>query len=348
MLNVTIEPAFFAPPFETRTREMVLSYVDSLLAWKNVQDAGHVALCVSERTSEALLLSKSYPLRPWLRELLAEARVIEYDANTIAVVAETILGRALSLEQAIRVTDLLAEDLLMTPNLAHDQLPPEIRAATERVVLMLAIVRAFGTDASAKANGIVIRESRNVPVVSIRGLVTILEHSRADLEQLSDLPKIFEGSSIICANFHDYLMALDEYILWQIAESGEEIELAIKAAQYKARASRGELTAWERLPRFRQHARFIDSLKACGTQADVSLGRSCLRAISEALDGRQMAATHVLRTGQGANDPPVMRGADVAWRRDIDYEYHLHYWICGGGELEFSCIVSHNDFGIHG
>jgi hypothetical protein len=347
MLSVTIEPGFFAPPFGARTRETVQNYVDSLLAWKGVLDSGHVFVHVSERTSEALLLSNSYPLRPWLRALLAEARVVEYDANTIAIVAETVLARSASLEEAIRVTDLLAEDLRMTPSLVYEDAPEEIRAATERVVLMLAIVRAFGTDAIALTNGIVIRETRNVPEVNIRAVITILEHTRTDLGEMGDLPKAFEGRSIICPSFHDYLMALDECTLWRLAKSDAEMEIAIKTSHYKGRALRGELTAWEALPTFRLNAKFLRSVKACRAQEDAALGRSSLRAISETIDGLQMAATHILRTGEGPNDPPITRGVDHAWRRDVDHEYHLHYWLCGDGQLELSCIVRHNTFEIN-
>lgn len=33
-------------------------------------------------------------------------------------------------------------------------------------------------------------------------------------------------------------------------------------------------------------------------------------------------------------------------RRDIDDEYHLHYWQCRNGAVEIASIVVHNDFSI--
>ena len=55
--------------------------------------------------------SNCYPLRPWLADLLRETRFVEFDANTIASFAETLIGRSESLEKAVRITDLLSEQV---------------------------------------------------------------------------------------------------------------------------------------------------------------------------------------------------------------------------------------------
>ena len=71
-----------------------------------------------------------------------------------------------------------------------------------------------------------------------------------------------------------------------------------------------------------------------------------LRAIVETLEHTSMADSHALRTGPGAEDPQRMRGGDKAMRRDIDYEYHLHYWQFADGTVEIASVVVHNDFSI--
>ena len=80
-------------------------------------------------------------------------------------------------------------------------------------------------------------------------------------------------------------------------------------------------------------------------QAD-SFAAKVLRSIIDTLEGLNMRATHRLRTGQGANDPQRTRGLDNAWRRDIDYEYHLHYWQCEDGNIELGSVVVHKDMTI--
>jgi hypothetical protein len=61
---------------------------------------------------------------------------------------------------------------------------------------------------------------------------------------------------------------------------------------------------------------------------------------------QNMAAVHGLRTGMGGDDPQRTRGKDKAQRRDIDYEFHLHYWECANGTIELASVVHHNDFSI--
>ena len=70
--------------------------------------------------------------------------------------------------------------------------------------------------------------------------------------------------------------------------------------------------------------------------------------MAETIEHRQMADTHALRHGLGANDAQRVRASDgaKAWRRDIDREYHLHYWELGEGMVEFASVGPHNDFTI--
>ena len=72
------------------------------------------------------------------------------------------------------------------------------------------------------------------------------------------------------------------------------------------------------------------------------------KSIAEAADRVNLAATHALRVDQSGGSPHRRRSADraAAWRRDVDDEYHLHYWECVDGMLELASIVPHNDFSI--
>lgn len=60
---------------------------------------------------------------------------------------------------------------------------------------------------------------------------------------------------------------------------------------------------------------------------------------------RNLNKTHKLRTGRGGSDPQVIRGVWRAWRHDVDYEYHLHYWR-NDDEIILSKVVVHEDFSI--
>jgi hypothetical protein len=56
--------------------------------------------------------------------------------------------------------------------------------------------------------------------------------------------------------------------------------------------------------------------------------------------------SHALRLNSTGGAPQVLRNYDKARRRDIDYEFHLHYWECDDKTIELADVVHHNDFSI--
>lgn len=91
--------------------------------------------------------------------------------------------------------------------------------------------------------------------------------------------------------------------------------------------------------------KFFDSARDLGFMHECSKVARLLRVIADLIIGRNLADSHRLRTGSGGNDPQRIRGDWKAWRHDIDYEYHLHYWK-NGTLIEIANIVVHNDFSI--
>jgi hypothetical protein len=72
---------------------------------------------------------------------------------------------------------------------------------------------------------------------------------------------------------------------------------------------------------------------------------SLLRALFEEIMNLNMKDTHELREGRSGGSNQICHNGYLAWRRDIDYEYHLHYWK-KGNELVFTDVVPHNVFKI--
>ena len=85
--------------------------------------------------------------------------------------------------------------------------------------------------------------------------------------------------------------------------------------------------------------------RACADQGG-SVPRKILRSIMETITARNLVAVHALRTGRGGNDPQRSRGSDKAQRRDIDRDFHLHYWECADRSVELASVVHHNEFSI--
>jgi hypothetical protein len=347
MLTVTIDPGVFAPPSGDPSENAVHEYVDTLLHWKTVLDGGLAKLLTPRATTDVLVKCDLYPFRPRLREILSKTNMPEYDSNTVAIVAGEMLRRVRDLENASGITDaLVSPDSRFWPDILEPNTPGLLRVEVEKCLLVLAITRYVSTDCSTQSQSLATRLADNCHQVEIDAMVEILEHRREDLGVIPLAPRRFTGAAPVCSSFQDYLMNLDKVKLWRCAHNESELELAIKVAIYQDRLQRKIETRWTKLPGFKINANFLTTASGCGALAADALARSTIRSIVETIDDLQLADIHALNTGPGPNDAQQKRGKDLAWRRDVTYEHHLHYWHCEGGTKELSCMVPHNSFHI--
>lgn len=127
--------------------------------------------------------------------------------------------------------------------------------------------------------------------------------------------------------------------IWNAATKREHLALAIQCSSISLRGS-------SPLRPVVIGRSLLDSFSA-GKGAPASKAERTLTAIVETVFRENLGKTHRLRSGRGGNDPPRTRSdAALAWRRDIDYDYHLHYWELTDGTVEIADIVCHNDFTI--
>ena len=86
----------------------------------------------------------------------------------------------------------------------------------------------------------------------------------------------------------------------------------------------------------------------CCQNASADFPRKLLRAVAQTIDGQSLAAARWLRVNQGANSPQRRRSCDQAraWRRSIDNEYRLHYWVLASGRVELAWVGPHNEYVI--
>jgi len=346
MLNATFEPRLFAPPFDTPTSAVVHNYVSSLLHWTSVQGSSHVCIFVTRGTTNALILSNLYPLRPWLQNLLLQTAVVEYDANTVARLAETLLERSSELEYVTGVNDLLIESLQMDPDVFSAEGSKELRAESEKAAVILAILRTCASDPSSAGFFLVVSSECPARLLSVCCSLPLVEHSRSDLGGLPAPPEFFRGGAALGHTLNDCVLALDEVKIWMTAACSQDLVTAIKVAICKSRDSRTMAADWEALPHFRLNAGLFASATACGAISNSSLAKSTLRSIVETIENLKLADTHPIRCGMGPNEPDKTRGADRAMRRDINRQFHLHYWHCPDDAKEIACVVPHNDLYI--
>ena len=346
MPSVTIDAGVLAVPNVDCTRDFAFQYVDTLLDWSQLLDEPLIAIYMSERASESLLIDGLYPLREQLRELFNTHGIEEYDVNTVAKIADNLLRITPSFETYYQLRDVLSEHLETDPDvirlITHDGLQSDLA----RCIMLIAVLRKHCSQ-PVGGHSLLLREAPK-QVIQVRAHIHELEHFRDDIPVLPSPPEYFEGDVLACDDFEGLIDCLDESTILVGASDDLGIELAVRIALFKYKILQGGPPDWGAVIVPVLGSSFRESCqRICANQGD-SVPPKILRSIVETIEGLNVSAVHALRTGSGGNDPQRKRGSDIAKRRDIDNEFHLHYWECGDGTIELASVVYHNDFSIPG
>jgi len=344
MLDVTIDVAVFAVPSFAALADEVHRYVERLLGLGNLLDERWINVNISEKTPEILLGDDLYPTRDQLGAIFRDHGIVEYNVNTVARVVDRLLAQIPRFETCYRVRNVLADPVLTCPNIFDLITRKEFYSELSRCVMLIAIMRKHCPQ--ALAGHWLVLSSAPRGVVRVRAEIHDSEHDRDDLSILQDLPHAFEGDVLVCEDFGGLLGCLDEIAIFRDARDARGLELAIKVAMFKESLKKTQEPDWSNTPVPVIGKQFLESSQGCCRNQGGQLVGKIVRAIVETMLGQNMAAVHGLRTRGGGNVPQRTRGKDKAQRRDIDYEFHLHYWECEGGVIELASVVSHNDFTI--
>ena len=342
--SVTIDAGVLAVPRVDCAKDDAFQYVDTLLDWSKLLNEPWVAIYMSDRASEALIDEDLFPLRNHLRDLFDRHGIVEYSVNDIATVAERLLSFTPSFETYYRVKDVLSEHLETNPDVIRLTTHDGLQSDLARCITLIAVLRKHCSQPLG-GHSLILREAPK-QVIQVRAHIHELEHTRDDIPALPCPPKFFEGDVLACDDFRGLIECLDESAILVGASDDLGIELAVRIALFKNAVAHGDSPDWGSVivpvigPRFRELCQQV-----CADQGD-SVPPKVIRSIVEMVIGHNRAAVHALRTGTGGNDPQRMRGSDKAQRRDIDREFHLHYWECADGTVELASVVYHNDFSI--
>lgn len=345
MPSVTIDAGVLAAPPEHGSADDVHRYVETLLDWSQLLDEPWVAIYMSEQASEALFADDLFPLRDQLKRLFSASGIVEYDVNTVAAVVDRILQLTPSFETYFRIRDVLTEGLTTEPDILRLCSGTRLQSDLARCVVLIAILRRHCQE-PVSDHSLILRRAPD-RIIRVRAIIQMLEHERDDLGTPPAPPEYFEGDVLACDDFRGLIGCLDEATILLKAADAVGVETAVHIAVYKARLARSMDPDWDDVPRFRVGNGFLNSFQSHNPSQILSA--NLLQSVVDALEGTNMARTHALRTGAGGGNPQRVRKSDraMAYRRDIDSEHHLHYWVCEEGIVELASMsFPHDDFKI--
>ena len=345
--SVTIDAGVLVVPGRGAAPDDAYRYVETLLDWSKLLNEPWIAVSMSERSAESLVVDDLYPLRMKLQRLFSQHGIVEYDVNTVSSVIDRILTHTPSFETYFHVRDVLKEDISTTPDILQLSSGGCLQSDLARCVVLIAILRAHcGKDILNHALILRISPTR---VINVRAMVHAIEHTRDDFDRpIPTPPEYFEGDVLTCDDFRSLLDCIDESAVLKNAIDDAGVEIAIRIALYKSRLALALDPDWDDVSVWCMGAQFGPRIRNCCLDAPMSFASSALRALAYAIDKQNLAAVHALRTGSAGNNPQRRRTIDdaKAWRRDIDRDYHLHYWELPEGNIEFASVGPHDDFSI--
>ncbi|OQW90391.1 MAG: hypothetical protein BWK78_07130 [Thiotrichaceae bacterium IS1] len=354
---MTVDASVIAVPLAyTDDPEVVHQYAKTLLELKKFWKKAWVKIYMSEFTAEVLEKEGLYQLRPTLNTLFKRCGITEYTVNDVVQVVQFFLSLRPYCEEVFGVSEVLAEKVTLTPNLSSMVASKNLASNLERCVILMAILRKYCNPPVTDHWLVVKKLVPTSPVEEV--IVTALIHDlEPKIQGIPVFPTYLDGSVsvLVGPSFSDLIKWLDEKTLLNSAAPQGTMERAIEIAIYKlclkhlSQKRQIEIDEIEdereKFRKFTFGKHFLATVQECCRNRS-DLAEKLLRAIIETLEKQELQDIHWLRTGKGGNDPQRKRGQDVAWRRDLDNEYHLHYWECEKGSVEFANVVPHNNFSI--
>ena len=344
--SVTIDAGVLAVPRVDCARDDAFQYVETLLDWSTLLDEPWVAIYMSERASESLCADGLFPLRKQLGQLFNAHGIVEYDVNTVARIATQLLAITPSFETYYRVEDVLSEKLDTDPDVIRLTTHDGLQSDLARCITLIAVLRRHCSQPLG-GHSLILRQAPR-QVIQVRAQIHELEHTRNDIPALPCPPEFFEGEVLVCDDFRGLIECLDESAILVGAADNRGIELAVRIALCKYANAQGDAPDWGGVIVPTIGLKFRELCQRVCANQGYSVPPKILRSVVETIEGHNLGAVHALRTGPGGTDPQRRRGSDKAQRRDIDREFHLHYWECGDGTVELASVVYHNDFLIPG
>jgi hypothetical protein len=283
----------------------------------------------------------AYPEWDEVKQALLRLNIEHISPKDILSVAGYLLDRPVPLEDKLHLRDILLDDISCNPSQHLDSRPASFVDCYHRLSALACLVRR--SEPLNEHAEVLITSGLDTDPLGTEVNVHVLECTFTQDATKFSLPCDAHGHFSCCATKHSVYLSLDPVAIWLACDNAQGYLKALEICIYQTAPVSGEATnsSWTLGRQFLQTASTLGFLK------DPAKAEILLRACAETALSLKMPDTHALRTGRGGGDPQRKRGRDKAkaWRRDIDRQYHLHYWETPNGP-EFASVVVHNDFAI--
>jgi len=334
MIATLLDPSLFVCPSIEEGEEAFDGFLETIYLLFVLQRAKWTKVMISAGTCGALAEVDQYPIAPVIQSSLAHFDRSDIQLKDIMGLIGRVLQKTPSAESFYGIDSLLAAEVEIVPrDIATGHAPP-LRICLEDLLSTVFTGETIGSSFS---------------IISVVGRVPSAVGNEAGFRGLIhevDPPRVISLPMMVHGEFRYGICRLSivESIsceqIWRFCSTSDDYSFLIDALiKLHCKDEGSSAIAWKFGPRF------LESVVLHDFGNNLTKIRTLLRCCAETICGTNLPATHALREDSGGGAKQQTRGKDKAWRRDICYEYHLHYW-AGESGVELASVVVHNDFTI--
>lgn len=338
MANVYIDPFLFACPSIDSTQETFEEYITSLIEWKDLRDNGWINSYILQETVEVLTRNGKYPIYPEVLGLIQRFGIEHIQAGDVVNLVDTYLQRLNTIEENLQINDLLVENVEISSDFP-DRNQDFINKLCE--LFNLIAVKCQIDNEHENLQSILIANYKQL-TINYKAELLIIDFNN---DNTIECPFLINSNFTACNRFHRLCEVIKPADVWVNSDNATHFIIALKLNTLKMAIDTHTKFDVTCLSMVTFGADFLDNIRHLHFMKNIPRITMILRAMSETILDIALAGTHPLRVGSGANDAQQVAGNFRGWRKDIDYEYHLHYWK-NERTIVFANIGEHNSFNI--
>lgn len=333
MSDFFVDTSFIACPQPGQEASEILSYIDDLTNLHSLNNNDCIQFYLS---SQSLIELTEAGYTPPYEKSELDSYVQREDITRLFY---GIIKKVSYLEDKTSVAEVLFDKCSCTPNHHLINRHDVLLKSYYRLNSILAI--SINTGNLDETLTLITKDINGSEKVNAKGEILDLE---ADGAISCKLPFKFDITLLNIDDFNELVFNIDPILLWSEKHFIDSIKLAV----YQMKPEFVNNQKWPNFSLdFSFHKDFFNSVENLGFRTQDSKVEMLLRACCETILDEKLADTHAIRENEKGGAKQLIRKVDNAraWRRDIDYEFHLHYWKIGD-KVEFASVVPHNDFSI--
>lgn len=333
-MNFYIDPYIFAFNKDTFTKEQLEEFIHNLINWKDLIDLNWGRVFKPNETFDILFKHKLYPLVDGLKELVDKYHIDYIQPEEIDKIVNSILNKIPTIEEHSGINDILID----TDNLKLiDNRNEDFIQILKKLVAILKIDCIINN--KRDSGQILLSKELQSPLIKFDAVISVI-----DTDHDIGLPLATNIEFNHFENFKEFCLKIEPTIVWINAQNDLCIRMAVYIKIYQHDDTVDYINN-QTTPNFILHESFFKSTHKLNFNTDAAKIDNLLRALIEEIFQLNMKDTHELRVGKSGGAKQVQYNNYTGWRRDIDYEYHIHYWK-KGSHLIFTDVVPHNTFAI--